>query len=50
MVNPAFVRPLETGPLCGNAEKAFRDFGWRPTVTFKGLVDLMEDSDLAKYS
>jgi|SRR3989344_3216832 len=50
VVNQGFVRPLETGPLCGNAEKAYRDLGWRPMVTFKGLVDIMVDSDLAKFS
>lgn len=50
VVNPAFVRPLETGPLCGNPAKAKEILKWEPRVTFKELVNIMVDSDLAKFS
>ncbi len=48
--NPAFVRPLETGPLCGNSVRAKRVLGWTPRVTFAQLIRIMVDSDLAKFS
>ena|SRR5579884_493472 len=49
-VDPAFIRPLETGPLCGNPAKAEKILGWKPKVTFKELIGIMVDSDLAKFS
>lgn len=48
--DPAFVRPLETGPLCGNPSKAKKVLGWQPQTTFKKLIEMMVDSDLAKFS
>lgn len=45
-----FVRPLETGPLCGNPARAKKILGWEPKVTFKELIGIMVDSDLAKFS
>lgn len=50
IVNPNFVRPLETGPLCGNAAKARKILDWKPKITFNRLVGIMVDSDLSKYS
>lgn len=50
IVNPQFVRPLETGPLCGDYTKAKNILGWVPEVTFKKLVEIMVDSNLAVYS
>lgn len=49
-INPDFVRPLETGPLTGNPEKARKILGWYPEVKFEELVKIMVDSDLAKFS
>lgn len=49
-INPAFIRPLETGPLCGSYARAKKVLGWQPRVTFQELVHLMVDSDLAKFS
>jgi len=48
--NPAFVRPLETGPLCGDPSKAKKILGWEPKTKFKELIGIMVDSDLAKFS
>lgn len=49
VVNPAFVRPLETGPLCGDATKAREVLGWYPSVKFENLVGIMVDHDLATF-
>lgn len=50
IINPSLVRPLETGPLCGNPAKAKKILGWRQKTNFKALIELMVDSDLAKFS
>ncbi|HLY65889.1 MAG TPA: GDP-mannose 4,6-dehydratase, partial [Chloroflexota bacterium] len=49
VVDQEFVRPLETGPLCGNPAKAQRTFGWRTQVRFKELIGIMVDADLQKF-
>src|SRR5579883_2654750 len=38
VVNKDLVRPLETGPLCGNPAKATGVLGWRPEVHFADLI------------
>ncbi len=43
----AYLRPSEVDQLVGNAGKAARDLHWKPSVTFKQLVEMMVDSDLA---
>ncbi|MEM3421969.1 MAG: GDP-mannose 4,6-dehydratase [Candidatus Hadarchaeum sp.] len=47
VVDPAFVRPAEVDLLVGNPEKARRQLGWQPEMSFKELIELMVDSDLA---
>jgi len=49
-IDSALVRPAEPDPLCGDAGKAHRVLGWKPEVTFKQLVEMMVDSDLALLS
>lgn len=49
-VNKDFIRPLETGPLCGNPAKAKEILKWQPRTTFRQLIGRMVDSDLAKFS
>jgi GDPmannose 4,6-dehydratase len=46
-IDPALLRPAEVYHLCGDASKAEHELGWRPTVTFEGLVAMMVDADLA---
>ncbi|MCL4424154.1 MAG: GDP-mannose 4,6-dehydratase [Firmicutes bacterium] len=46
VVDPAFVRPAEVDLLVGNPEKAGRQLGWQPEMSFKELIELMVDSDL----
>jgi GDPmannose 4,6-dehydratase len=49
-IDPALVRPVEEGPLSGDASKANKMLGWKPTVTFENLVRMMVDSDLLLLS
>ncbi|HET9284256.1 MAG TPA: GDP-mannose 4,6-dehydratase [Candidatus Angelobacter sp.] len=46
-VDPALVRPAEPDPLCGDASKAHRILGWTPKVSFRQLVEMMVESELA---
>ncbi len=46
-MDPRYLRPAEVDVLQGDASKARRVLGWRPTVTFDGLVEMMVDADLA---
>ena len=47
-VDKRFVRPTETGPLVGDASKAKKILGWTPKTSFKELVALMVDAQLAR--
>lgn len=44
--DPKHFRPAEVDLLVGDASKAGRLLGWEPTVTFKGLTEMMVDEDL----
>ncbi|WKW12545.1 GDP-mannose 4,6-dehydratase [Pseudogemmatithrix spongiicola] len=44
-----FMRPAEVDLLVSDPAKAARELGWRPTVPFKGLVQMMVDADLARH-
>lgn len=41
-----FFRPLDVMDLCGDNSKAQTTLGWKPTVRFEELVNLMVDADL----
>ena len=45
-VDPAYFRPAEVDLLLGDPTKAKTDLGWKPQVTFDGLVDMMVDADV----
>jgi GDPmannose 4,6-dehydratase len=45
-IDERYFRPTEVDELCGDASKAARVLGWRPTTTFAGLVRLMLAADL----
>jgi GDPmannose 4,6-dehydratase len=47
-VDPKFYRPAEVDLLVGDAGKAHRVLGWQPSVTFKDLVQIMVEADLAR--
>lgn len=46
-IDPKYYRPSEVDLLVGDASKANRTLGWQPTTTFKNLVSLMVDADMA---
>jgi GDPmannose 4,6-dehydratase len=41
-----YFRPAEVDLLVGDASKAGRVLGWEPSVTFRGLIEMMVDEDL----
>ncbi len=43
-----YARPTEVDVLQGNAAKARKLLGWQPKTTFRELVDLMVDADIAE--
>lgn len=47
-VNKRYLRPAEVEHLVGDATKARRILGWRPTVDFKSLVKMMVEADLER--
>jgi GDPmannose 4,6-dehydratase len=49
-VDPRFVRPAEVDVLQADATKARRQLGWRPAVSFTGLVQMMVDADLERHA
>jgi GDPmannose 4,6-dehydratase len=48
-IDPRYYRPAEVDLLIGDASKARRRLGWEPKVTFKQLVRMMVDADLADW-
>jgi GDPmannose 4,6-dehydratase len=46
--DPRFLRPAEVDHLIGNPAKATQKLGWSPEVSFRGLVTMMVDADLAR--
>jgi len=47
VVDPKFYRPAEVDLLVGAPGKAKRLLGWEPSVTFRDLVRIMVEADLA---
>jgi GDPmannose 4,6-dehydratase len=50
VIDPAFLRPAEVDHLVGDASKAREQLGWEPRVSFRQLVQMMVDADLARLS
>ena len=46
--DPRYDRPAEVDCLLGDAEKARRVLGWRPSVGFRDLVHLMVDEEVRR--
>jgi GDPmannose 4,6-dehydratase len=46
-IDPKYYRPAEVDFLVGDAGKAKMQLGWKAETTFKDLVSLMVDADLA---
>ena len=48
VIDPALVRPAEVDHLVGDATRARDELGWEPHVSFRELVAMMVDADLAR--
>ena len=48
--DPRFLRPAEVSLLIADNTKAREKLGWEPTVDFRGLIQMMVDSDLKQES
>jgi GDPmannose 4,6-dehydratase len=48
--DPEFLRPAEVDRLVGDASKAREQLGWAPKHSFRDLVGMMVDADLARVS
>ena len=46
-IDPRYFRPAEVDLLIGDASKAKRQLGWEPKTTFKELVRIMTEADVA---
>jgi GDPmannose 4,6-dehydratase len=47
-IDPALLRPAEVDTLIGDPAKAKARLGWKPQVSFQGLVRMMVDADVAR--
>lgn len=47
--DPRFLRPAEVPNLKGHADKAYKNLGWKPKVSFQELAEMMVKADLARY-
>jgi GDPmannose 4,6-dehydratase len=45
-IDPRYYRPAEVEQLVGNSAKARTKLGWKPTVSFRELVEIMMKADL----
>ncbi len=45
-IDPRYFRPTEVDAMQGDATKARRELGWKPTVGFQQLVEMMVEADL----
>ena len=50
MVSAEYFRPAEVDLLIGSPEKAWKQLGWKPEVTFAQLVTMMVAADLERLS
>ena len=47
-VDPRYFRPIEVEQLLGDPSKAEKELGWKPTISFEELVNMMVDHDLSE--
>jgi GDPmannose 4,6-dehydratase len=48
VTDPRFVRPAEVDTLLGDSAHAKKVLGWEPEISFKKMVEIMVDADLAR--
>ncbi len=47
-INPIYYRPMDVNCLCGDSSKAYQKLGWKPSVGFDELVQIMVKADMEK--
>jgi GDPmannose 4,6-dehydratase len=47
-IDPRYFRPTEVDELCGDASKARRDLGWQPRTSFRDIIRIMLEADIAE--
>ena len=47
-VDKAFLRPAEVDLLIGDPAKAEKQLGWKPTVSFEQMIQMMVEADLER--
>ena len=50
VIDPKYYRPAEVDLLIGDPTKAGHMLGWKPEITFRGLVEMMVDADMNELS
>jgi GDPmannose 4,6-dehydratase len=50
VVDEKFFRPAEVDLLLGDSSRARSELGWKPEVSFTGLVEMMVDSDIDRVA
>jgi GDPmannose 4,6-dehydratase len=50
VIDPRYLRPAEVDVLLGNAEKAERNLGWKPSTTVEQLIAMMVDADMQRVA
>ena len=48
--DPRFMRPAEVDVLRGDSTKAYKELGWKPKTSFRGLVEKMVKNDIERLS
>lgn len=48
-IDKRLFRPAEVDHLVGDASKARKRLGWKPTVSFRQLIEMMVDADLERH-
>jgi GDPmannose 4,6-dehydratase len=49
-IDSRYFRPAEVDEMKGDASYARKKLGWKPTISFPQLVELMVEADLAQAS
>ena len=45
-IDPRYYRPTEVNELLGDASKARKKLGWKPTITFDEMIAEIVEADL----
>ncbi len=49
VIDPQYKRPAEVPALKAKADRAMKNLGWKPKVSFEELVEMMVKADLKRY-